>query len=92
MKLVTVIFPQARRDKVVRALADHPVPGLSLTRTEGFGQVSEPLGLLSGCRIELILPDEEVEAVIGVLESVLSTGRPEDGVVFWQSLEGYRHF
>ncbi len=91
MKLVTVIFPTSRREKLVRALADHPVPGLSLSRTEGFGKQSGPLGLIERCRVEVILPDEQLEPVLALVESVLSTGHPEDGVVFWQSLEGYKH-
>ncbi len=92
MKLVTVIFPVSRREKVVRALADHPVPGLSLSRVEGFGRESGPLGLIERCRVELILPDAQLDPVLDLLESILTTGHPEDGVVFWQSLEGYRHF
>ena len=91
MKLLTVIFPTTRREKLVRALADHPVPGLSLSRTAGFGKESGPLGLIERCRVELILPDEQLEPVLALVESVLSTGHPEDGVVFWQSLEGYKH-
>lgn len=91
MKLVTLIFPTSRREKLVRALADHPVPGLSLSRTEGFGKQSGPLGLIERCRVEVILPDEQLESVLALVESVLSTGHPEDGVVFWQSLEGYKH-
>jgi Nitrogen regulatory protein PII len=91
MKLLTVIFPTSRREKVVRALADHPVPGLSLSRTEGFGKETSPLGLIERCRVEVILSDAELEPVLALLESVLSTGNQEDGVVFWQNLEGYRH-
>lgn len=91
MKLLTVIFPVARREKVVRALEDHPVPGLSLSRLEGFGKVTGPLGLIERCRVEMILPDEQLEGVLSLLESVLQTGNPEDGVMYWQSLDGYRH-
>lgn len=91
MKLLTVIFPTTRREKVVRALMDHPVPGLSLSQTEGFGKQTGPLGLIERCRVEVILPEAQLEPVLALLESVLSTGNPEDGVVFWQTLEGYRH-
>lgn len=91
MKLVTVIFPTSRREKLVRALADHPVPGLSLSQTEGFGKQTGPFGLITRSRVELILPDEQLDPVLDLLESVLSTGNPEDGVVFWQHLDGYKH-
>ncbi|MNL37053.1 Nitrogen regulatory protein P-II 2 [compost metagenome] len=91
MKLLTVIFPTSRREKVVRALSDHPVPGLSLSRTEGFGKATGPLGLTERCRVEMVLPEAQLKPVLALLESVLSTGNPEDGVVFWQDLEGYRH-
>lgn len=91
MKLLTVIFPVSRRDKVVRALADHPVPGLSLGRVSGFGQVSDPLGLIERCQIEMILPESQLEPVKALLESILSTGDPEDGILFWRGLDGYQH-
>jgi nitrogen regulatory protein PII len=91
MKLLTVIFPVTRREKVVRTLADYPVPGLSLSRVSGFGQVIDPLGLIERCRIEMILPDDQLAPVTALVESVLSTGDPEAGILFWQDLEGYRH-
>lgn len=91
MKLLTVIFPVSRRDKVVRALADHPVPGLSLSRVSGFGQVSDPLGLIERCQIEMVLPDDQIAPIKTLLESILSTGDPEAGILFWRSLDGYQH-
>ncbi|HEY9854289.1 MAG TPA: P-II family nitrogen regulator [Stenomitos sp.] len=91
MKLLTIIFPVERRDKLVRVLSDYPVPGMSLTRVKGSGLVDEPLGLIERYRMDLILPDADLAPVIALAESVLRTGHPEDGVLFWHELEGYRH-
>lgn len=91
MKLLTIIIPAARQEPLLATLRALEVPGFSLMRVEGAGRHEALVGLATSVRVELLLPDERLEAVAGALHARLHTGRPEDGVIYWTEVAGGFH-
>lgn len=74
--------------RLVQSLMEIPgFPGMSVVDCDGFGRVLVDSGqafdpFISKKRIEIILDDEMVEAVIDVMLARAHTGRPGDGRIF----------
>ncbi len=74
--------------RLVQSLMEIPgFPGMSVVDCDGFGRVLVDSGqafdpFISKKRIEIIVDDEMVEAVIDVMLARAHTGRPGDGRIF----------
>jgi nitrogen regulatory protein PII len=96
MKLITAIIRAERLDEVIEALMDHPVHGLTVTEVRGFGrQLGRPapgadidLGLprhvtlLPKIRIDLVVPDDNADALAEVVAKHARTGSIGDGKIW----------
>lgn len=77
-------------DHVIDALEATPDrPGVTVTKVEGFGhpRAGEPAELARRAKLEIVVPDEQVEAVIGVIVEHARTGRVGDGKIFVYSVD-----
>jgi nitrogen regulatory protein PII len=92
MKLVIAIIKPFRLDDVREALSEVGVRGMTTTEVKGFGRQRGHTELYRGAeyvvdflpkiRIELGVPDNEVEAVVDAIVRAARTGTIGDGKVF----------
>ena len=96
MKLITAIIRAERLDEVIEALMDHPVHGLTVTEVRGFGrQLGQPapgadldlglprsVALLPKVRLDLVVPDDNAEALAEVVAKHSRTGVIGDGKIW----------
>jgi nitrogen regulatory protein P-II 1 len=92
MKKVEAIIKPFKLDDVREALADINITGMTVTEVKGFGRQKGHTELYRGAeymvdflpkvKIELVLPDEQVERCIDVIIKTAQTGRIGDGKIF----------
>jgi nitrogen regulatory protein P-II 1 len=101
MKLITAIIKAERLDEVIEALMNHPVHGLTVTEVRGFGrQLGRPapgtdidlglprhVALLPKVRLDLVVPDDDADALAEVVAKHARTGVIGDGKI-WVSEVG----
>ena len=97
MKLVTAIIKPFKLDDVRTALSDVGVQGITVTEVKGFGRQKGHTELYRGAeyvvdflpkmKIEVALPDDQIEAAIEAITSSANTGKIGDGKIFVQPLE-----
>ena len=89
MKLVTAIIKPHRIDEVKEALSDIGVHGLTTTDVEGFGRQHGHTAVYRGAeyqvdfvpkvRVEVLVPDGELEGVVDAIVKAARTGKIGDG-------------
>ncbi len=92
MKMIMAVIRPERLQCVKDGLRDIGVNGLTITRVTGRG---EQMGLkfttrvgefvvdeIEKVKIESVVEDDQVEAVIGVIRRFSETGNPGDGRIF----------
>ena len=92
MKQVTAIIKPFKLDEVREALAEVGVNGLTVTEVKGFGRQKGHTELYRGAeyvvdflpkiRVEMVISDEMVEAVIEAIVKAARTGKIGDGKIF----------
>lgn len=97
MKEIKAFIRPYRLDAVLDALHAHPeLPGVTVSRVRGFGRTvgrrrgeAEPVqyGTTEMVKIECVVNDDEVEAVVSLIEQAARTGRAGDGKVFVYGVE-----
>ena len=97
MKLVLAYLSAQPIQKIINALADQHIHGLTISNARGFGQehdVGHPeyrefagLELTRKTRLEIACHDEEVPAVLDCIYAVAHTGQRGDGKVFVLHIE-----
>lgn len=97
MKQVTAIIKPFKLDEVREALAEVGVSGLTVTEVKGFGRQKGHTELYRGAeyvvdflpkiRVEVVLPDNQVEAAIEAVVKAARTGKIGDGKIFAAPLE-----
>ncbi|HNR91742.1 MAG TPA: P-II family nitrogen regulator [Dokdonella sp.] len=97
MKLVTAIIRPFKLDEVREALSQVGVSGITVTEVKGFGRQKGHTELYRGAeyvvdflpkvRIETVVTDERVEAVIEAILAVAATGKTGDGKIFVSPVE-----
>ena len=97
MKQVTAIIKPFKLDEVREALAEVGVSGLTVTEVKGFGRQKGHTELYRGAeyvvdflpkiRVEVVLPDDQVEAAIEAVVKAARTGKIGDGKIFVQNVE-----
>ena len=92
MKKVEAIIKPFKLDDVREALAEINITGMTVTEVKGFGRQKGHTELYRGAeymvdflpkvKIELVLPDEQVERCIDVIIKTAQTGHIGDGKIF----------
>ncbi len=92
MKLITAIIKPFKLDDVKNALQAHGVAGMTVSEASGYGRqgghtevyrgAEYTVDLIPKVRLEVLVDDNEAEAVIGVIVKTASTGSIGDGKVW----------
>lgn len=92
MKLITAIVKPFKLDDVKNALQAHGVTGMTVSEASGYGRqgghtevyrgAEYTVDLIPKVRVEVLVDDNEAEAVIGVIVKAASTGSIGDGKVW----------
>ena len=97
MKEITAIIKPFKLDEVREALAAVGVTGLTVTEVKGFGRQKGHTELYRGAeyvvdflpklKIDVVVSDENLDAVIDAIVKASRTGRIGDGKIFVRSVE-----
>jgi nitrogen regulatory protein PII len=97
MKMVMAIIKPFKLDDVREALAEIGVQGITVTEVKGFGRQKGHTELYRGAeyvvdflpkvKIETVVTDDRVEAVIEAIQGVAATGKTGDGKIFVSPIE-----
>ena len=97
MKLVTAIVKPFKLDEVREALGDLGVAGVTVTEVKGFGRQKGHTELYRGAeyvvdflpkvKLEVVVADDILDAVIEAVEKAAKTGKIGDGKVFVYKVE-----
>ena len=89
MKLITAIVKPHRIEEVKEALRDIGVNGLTTTDVEGFGRQRGHTEVYRGAeyqvdfvpkvKVEVLVPDDEVQGVVDAVVNAARTGKIGDG-------------
>ena len=92
MRLITAIVQPAMMTQVQIALAQHGIAGMTVTECSGYARqrghkevyrgAEYTIDFISKAKIEVLVEDEEVEAVIDVITEAARTGAVGDGKVW----------
>ncbi|MCP1200712.1 P-II family nitrogen regulator [Notoacmeibacter sp. MSK16QG-6] len=97
MKKIEAIIKPFKLDEVKEALQDVGLQGITVTEAKGFGRQKGHTELYRGAeyvvdflpkvKVEIVLPDESVEAAIDAIRNAAQTGRIGDGKIFVSAIE-----
>tara|TARA_B100000427_G_C15322521_1_gene513218 strand:- start:185 stop:595 length:411 start_codon:yes stop_codon:yes gene_type:complete len=98
MKKIEAIIKPFKLDEVKEALQDVGLQGITVTEAKGFGRQKGHTELYRGAeyvvdflpkvKVEVVLADENVDAVIEAIRNAAQTGRIGDGKIFVSNVEG----
>ena len=97
MKKIEAIIKPFKLDEVKEALQDVGVQGLSVVEVKGFGRQKGHTELYRGAeyvvdflpkvKIEVVLPDEQVERAVDAIIQAAKTDKIGDGKIFVTTVE-----
>lgn len=97
MKKIEAIIKPFKLDEVKEALQEVGVQGLSVIEVKGFGRQKGHTELYRGAeyvvdflpkvKIEIVLPDDQVDAAIEAIVAVARTDKIGDGKIFVSPVE-----
>ena len=97
MKLITAIIKPFKLDEVREALSEAGVSGITVTEVKGFGRQKGHTELYRGAeyvvdflpkiKIETVITDDRLEAVLETLQQAAATGKLGDGKIFVSNVE-----
>ena len=97
MKKIEAIIKPFKLDEVKEALQEAGVQGLSVIEVKGFGRQKGHTELYRGAeyvvdflpkvKIEVVLPDAQVEAAIDAIVAAAKTDKIGDGKIFVSTIE-----
>lgn len=92
MKKVEAIIKPFKLEEVKESLSAAGIQGITVSEVKGFGRQKGHTELYRGAeyivdflpkvKIEIILPDEQVDKAIEAIQSAAKTGRIGDGKIF----------
>ena len=98
MKKIEAIIKPFKLDDVKEALQEIGLQGLTVTEAKGFGRQKGHTELYRGAeyvvdflpkiKIELVIPDNRVDAAVEAIQQAAHTGRIGDGKIFILPVEG----
>jgi nitrogen regulatory protein PII len=97
MKLIKAIIKPFKLDDVREALSVVGVQGITVSEVKGFGRQKGHTELYRGAeyvvdflpkvKVETVVPDDKVEAVIEAIRAAANTGKIGDGKIFVMPIE-----
>jgi nitrogen regulatory protein P-II 1 len=97
MKKIEAIIKPFKLDEVKEALQEVGLQGITVTEAKGFGRQKGHTELYRGAeyvvdflpkvKVEVVLADENVDAVIDAIRNAAQTGRIGDGKIFVSNVE-----
>jgi nitrogen regulatory protein P-II 1 len=97
MKKVEAIIKPFKLDDVREGLSEIGVTGLTVSEVKGFGRQKGHTELYRGAeyvvdflpkiKLEIVLPEQQVEACVEAITKAAHTGRIGDGKIFVTSVE-----
>ena len=97
MKMIVAIIKPFKLDDVREALTEAGVSGVTATEVQGFGRQKGHTELYRGAeyvvdflpkvKVEVVLADENADAVIEAIRNAAQTGRIGDGKIFVSNVE-----
>ena len=97
MKLITAIIRPFKLDEVRESLSQAGVSGITVTEVKGFGRQKGHTELYRGAeyvvdflpkiKIETVVTDERLEAVIEAIQQAAGTGKIGDGKIFVTTID-----
>ncbi len=92
MKLITAVIKPFKLDEVREILVELGMHGMTATEVKGFGRqkgqsemyrgAEYEVSFLPKMKLELVVPDDAVDAVITAIQAQARTGRIGDGKIF----------
>jgi nitrogen regulatory protein PII len=97
MKMITAIIKPFKLDDVRDAIGEIGIQGMTVTEVRGFGRQKGHTELYRGAeyvvdflpklKLEIAVPDDQVDAVVEAIADAAASGRIGDGKIFVQPLE-----
>ncbi|TLP48984.1 MULTISPECIES: P-II family nitrogen regulator [Cohaesibacter] len=97
MKKIEAIIKPFKLDEVKEALQDVGLQGITVIEAKGFGRQKGHTELYRGAeyvvdflpkvKVEVILPEDQVDAAIEAIQKAAQTGRIGDGKIFISTVE-----
>ena len=97
MKKIEAIIKPFKLDDVKEALQEVGLQGMTVTEAKGFGRQKGHTELYRGAeyvvdflpkiKIELVVPDNRVDAAVEAIQNAAQTGRIGDGKIFIMPVE-----
>lgn len=97
MKLITAIVKPFKLDDVRESLSEIGVSGVTVTEVKGFGRQKGHTELYRGAeyvvdflpkaKIEVAVPEEQVDQAVEAISGAANTGKIGDGKIFVSSLD-----
>ncbi len=97
MKLIEAIIKPFKLDDVRKALSDIGVVGMTVTESKGFGRqrghteiyrgAEYVVDLLPKLKLEVVVRDDQLEAVVAAIADAANTGKMGDGKIFVSAVE-----
>ena len=92
MKKIEAIIRPFKLDEVKDALSEVAIQGMTVTEVKGFGRTGGKKEVYRGSayvvdfvpkvKIEIVVPESQVDSVIDAIEKSAKTGRIGDGKIF----------
>ena len=92
MKMIMAVIKPFKLDDVREALAGQGIAGITVTEVKGFGRQKGHTELYRGAeylvdflpkiKLEVAVPDEQVDAVVEAIMRAAGTGKIGDGKIF----------
>jgi nitrogen regulatory protein P-II 1 len=97
MKKIEAVIKPFKLDEVREALSEIGVTGMTVTEVKGFGRQKGHTELYRGAeyvvdflpkiKVELVIPDHQVDAALEAIVTAARTGKIGDGKIFVSSVE-----
>ena len=97
MKMITAVIKPFKLEEVREALAECGVTGLTVTEVKGFGRQKGHTELYRGAeyvvdflpkvKIEVVMPDGDVDRCVEAIVKAARTGKIGDGKIFVTAVE-----
>jgi nitrogen regulatory protein PII len=97
MKMISAVIKHFRLDEVRKALTDIGIEGMTVIEVKGFGRQKGHMEVYRGAeyevrflpkiKIEVAIPAEKLDEVVGTIREHAKTGEIGDGKIFIYSLD-----
>lgn len=88
MKLITAVIQPKMLERLASALRKAKVPGITVVEAKGFGRETflsdwDLTGYLTPkTKVELAVNDDQVDALVELIQKTVTTGKSGDGIIF----------